>query len=91
VPVEHDGGLTATHGVGETEHVVLGVERGISAALDTNLRAALDATTVALVRLDDGSYGSCASCAGPIGAERLEVMPEARWCVSCQASHEQIR
>jgi DnaK suppressor protein len=88
---DHDGGLTATHGAGETEHVVLGVERGITAALATNLRTALDATAAALARLDDGSYGRCATCGGPVGRARLEVMPEARWGVSCQTLSEQSR
>jgi RNA polymerase-binding transcription factor len=88
---DRDGGLTATHGAGETEHVVLGVERGIAAAVATNLRTALDATDAALARLDDGSYGLCATCGGPIGRARLEVMPEARWCVSCQTRSERGR
>jgi DnaK suppressor protein len=86
-----DGGLTATYGAGETEHVVLGMERGISAALDTNLRSALEATLAALERLDDGSYGGCASCGEPIAIERLEVMPETSWCVRCQARREEVR
>jgi RNA polymerase-binding transcription factor len=88
---DNDGGLTATHGAGETEHVVLGMERGISAALDTNLRSALEATLAALDRLGDGSYGECATCGEPIGLERLEAMPETSWCVRCQARREQSR
>src|SRR5690242_8938191 len=79
-----DSGFTATHGAGETEHVVLGIERGVSAALDTNLRSALVATVAALDRLDAGRYGVCATCGEPIGRERLKVMPEANWCVRCQ-------
>jgi RNA polymerase-binding transcription factor DksA len=86
-----DGGLTATHGAGETEHVVLGMERGITAALDTNLRSALEATLAALDRLADGNYGQCATCGEPIGLERLAAMPETSWCVRCQAHREQLR
>ena len=38
----------------------------------------------ALRRLDDGTYGTCEACRGPIGDERLEVMPAARFCVAHQ-------
>jgi DnaK suppressor protein len=86
-----DGDLTATHGIGETEHIVLGVERGIASAVGTKARAALEDVAAALARLDDGSYGVCASCHLPIGLERLEAMPEARWCVVCQAERSRRR
>jgi RNA polymerase-binding protein DksA len=39
----------------------------------------------ALSRLDDGTYGSCEACGQPIGADRLEAMPAARFCVDDQA------
>jgi DnaK suppressor protein len=35
----------------------------------------------ALGRLDAGTYGCCQSCGGPIGDERLDVLPAARFCV----------
>ena len=38
----------------------------------------------ALRRLDDGTYGTCEACRGPIGDERLEAMPAARFCVAHQ-------
>ena len=37
----------------------------------------------ALELQDEGGYGSCEGCGGPIGAERLEARPTARTCVSC--------
>ncbi|MFF7679617.1 TraR/DksA C4-type zinc finger protein [Actinacidiphila glaucinigra] len=37
----------------------------------------------AFARLQDGSYGVCPDCAGPIPAERLEILPYARRCVAC--------
>ena len=83
-----DDGITATHGSGETEHIVLGVERGISAALEAGLRNALEDVAAALARLDDGSYGLYATCGLWIAPERLEVMPETAWCVACQAERQ---
>jgi RNA polymerase-binding transcription factor DksA len=87
-PAAGDNGLTATHGAGETEHVVLGVERSIAAALDANVRTVLEDIAAALARLDDGSYGRCAQCRLPISPERLHAMPETRWCVVCQMQRE---
>lgn len=38
----------------------------------------------ALRRLDEGSYGRCANCAGPINPRRLEAVPWTRFCIDCQ-------
>jgi DnaK suppressor protein len=43
--------------------------------------AAIDA---ALARLDNGTYGLCASCHRPIAPERLEARPWAALCIDCQ-------
>jgi DnaK suppressor protein len=39
----------------------------------------------ALAKLDEGSYGRCDRCGGPIGQERLEALPWAAQCVGCRA------
>jgi DnaK suppressor protein len=38
----------------------------------------------ALVRLDDGTFGTCHSCARAIALERLEALPWAALCIDCQ-------
>jgi len=43
----------------------------------------------ALVRLDLGTYGRCASCGQPLPAARLAAVPWAKLCVSCQELFEQ--
>lgn len=43
----------------------------------------------ALARLDEGTYGNCANCGTPIGEARLDAVPWARFCVSCQELQEQ--
>ncbi|HET9781613.1 MAG TPA: TraR/DksA C4-type zinc finger protein [Candidatus Dormibacteraeota bacterium] len=35
-----------------------------------------------------GAYGTCEVCGRPIGAERLEAVPDATRCISCQAIWE---
>ena len=42
----------------------------------------------ALKRLDDGTYGRCEACGKPIGDERLEALPAARFCLEDQAVAE---
>ena len=43
----------------------------------------LDAVRAALARVEDGTYGNCTKCGKPIGAKRLEAMPEALLCIPC--------
>ena len=42
----------------------------------------------AVQRLERGTYGTCQACGRPIGEERLEAMPAARFCVEDQAKAE---
>ncbi len=42
----------------------------------------LSAVDAAMVRLDDGRYGSCAVCGGPIGDDRLADAPIAMYCAA---------
>src|SRR5438045_4050954 len=42
----------------------------------------------ALRRLDDGTYGTCEACGDPIGDDRLEALPAARFCVTHQSQAE---
>lgn len=55
-------------------------------------RAMLDQTTrhaqemsIALARLDQGTYGTCTSCGGTIPMGRLEARPSTEHCISCAA------
>ena len=43
----------------------------------------------ALLRIDNGTYGLCSECNGPIAVERLQVYPAAQRCYACQAVYEQ--
>ena len=38
----------------------------------------------AFARIEDGSYGTCLGCSKPVPAERLEILPYTRYCVTCQ-------
>ena len=36
-----------------------------------------------------GQIGICEECGGPIGAERMQALPESTRCVRCQAQFDQ--
>ena len=38
----------------------------------------------ALERLREGTYGTCLDCGMPLSRKRLEALPWARYCVTCQ-------
>ncbi|HUI78662.1 MAG TPA: TraR/DksA family transcriptional regulator [Bryobacteraceae bacterium] len=40
----------------------------------------------ALLRIEHGNYGVCLECEEPISVKRLEAVPWARYCVTCQES-----
>jgi DnaK suppressor protein len=40
----------------------------------------------ALLRLEDGSYGNCASCGQPISVDRLRAVPFAELCIKCASA-----
>lgn len=61
-------------------------EREKDLGLIGNEEVFLDRVGRALEKLDEGTYGTCDVCGGPIGEGRLEVMPEAARCVRCQAA-----
>jgi len=42
----------------------------------------------ALKRLNEGSYGICTVCGGPIMEARLDAMPETAHCMACQVDVE---
>ncbi|MFF0315544.1 TraR/DksA family transcriptional regulator [Micromonospora sp. NPDC005252] len=57
------------------------------AALQVAARRNIEQITGALSRISDGTYGACTKCHQNIPAERLEILPHAQFCVSCQAKH----
>ena len=57
------------------------------AGVDEVLRAEIGQIRHALLRIDNGTYGTCAQCGGEIASERLAVRPIATRCIKC-ASEE---
>jgi DnaK suppressor protein len=42
----------------------------------------------ALERLSDGTYGTCMDCGLPVSRKRLDALPWARYCVTCQERYQ---
>jgi RNA polymerase-binding protein DksA len=67
----------------DPEGSTIAFERAQLAAVLALEQSRLESIDEALVRLDDGRYGACVRCGGPIGAERLAARPSAETCIDC--------
>jgi len=61
------------------------LERSQSMAIGENLRDMLENISIAIAKVEDGTYGICASCGKDIPKARLEIMPAATMCTTCRA------
>jgi len=57
-------------------------------ALTQNARELLELSERALARMEDGTFGVCASCGQAIGKARLQAFPRATLCVTCKQREE---
>jgi len=55
--------------------------------LEESALAEIAAIRAALARIDDGSYGECASCGKDIAPARLEAVPQTALCIDCARAH----
>lgn len=63
-------------------------DREFSLSMVSNDRRALYELSHALKRIEDGTYGICEDCKEHIAKTRLEALPSARVCLSCQEQRE---
>lgn len=73
--------------VGRLSRIEALQNQGFTRGLQERERVQLAQVMDALKRLEDGCYGVCTSCHGPVGFERLMVFPEARHCTRCGNSN----
>jgi DnaK suppressor protein len=86
--VHHDGSLLEETGdlaIGSGDHIADSASetymRELDEGLEENAGHLLVEIEAALGRIDDGTYGTCASCGKPIAVERLEAIPYATLCI----------
>ncbi|MFI6106962.1 TraR/DksA family transcriptional regulator [Streptomyces sp. NPDC051310] len=56
--------------------------------LAASARMVLADVEAALERMERGHYGRCHLCTRPITLDRLEIVPQARYCTRCQQVKE---
>jgi len=60
-------------------------------ALRSNAQDLLIQVEAAIGRIDEGRYGTCARCGQKIAPGRLEALPYAIYCITCQSQVEHER
>jgi DnaK suppressor protein len=82
-------------GVGYSNHMADAGTEVFEQARDLTLAQQMEHSyknvVYALERFEDGTYGICESCGVRIELARLEAVPEAGYCLSCQSRREQRR
>ncbi len=73
---------------GDADTATVTFDREMEATLEENSSHVLAEIDAALVRIDDGTYGTCRSCGNAISEERLEAMPYAVLCIDCRRREE---
>lgn len=69
----------------ETQRVAAIEADGLPPLAARDLIEMADTISAALAKIDAGTYGICERCAAPIPFARLEAVPYAAYCVTCQA------
>jgi DnaK suppressor protein len=74
-------------GIGFGKRIGDGTNEAISRRNDIGVGNSLVVTEEklrrALAKLDEGTYGRCDRCGGPIAPARLEAVPESVLCIDC--------
>jgi DnaK suppressor protein len=63
-------------------------DQAVDVALKRKVETSLGEVERALAKFEDGTYGICETCGARVDRARLEVLPQARYCLDCQARHE---
>jgi DnaK suppressor protein len=59
------------------------VERLSTTAAARSITVSITAIDRALEKVEEGTYGICDECGGPIGESRLEALPATSLCITC--------
>lgn len=85
-PAQPEDAIQASDGVEESEEEAVDLEESdVEQAILNNEQALLVEVQQALARIDNGTYGTCSNCGQPITEKRLEALPWATLCVTCES------
>lgn len=71
-----------------TDRASLESDRNFLLRMRDRERKLLSKIDEAFARIDNGSYGRCEECGGPIGVERLKARPVTTLCIDCKSEQE---
>ena len=60
-------------------------------ALGNEAREEIAKVSAALIRMDNGRYGTCSECSEPIEVDRIKAYPYADECIECATFDERRR
>ena len=80
-----DESLAPDNAIGRLTRMEAIQAKSMSAAARREKERRLYRARRTLERIDKGTYGACVGCGQEIPAGRLEIMPEAPYCVRCAA------
>jgi len=84
-PTLPEDAIQASDGVLEPEEEAVDLEEtDVDQAILDNEKALLVEVQQALARIENGTYGICTNCRQPIPEKRLEALPWASLCVTCE-------
>jgi DnaK suppressor protein len=77
---------TAQHDYGKDEgdRANTSLAREIHVGQKSRGQASLSAVHAAIERINAGTFGQCLNCGQDINLKRLEALPWARYCITCQ-------
>lgn len=78
LPAQHD------YGKDEGDRANMSLAREMDLGQKSRDRASLSSVDAALKRIRDGTFGECLNCGQEINVKRLQAVPWARYCITCQ-------
>jgi len=96
--VHHERSLLEETGdlaIGSSDHIADSATetylRELDEGLEETAEHVLSEIDAALVRIENGTFGRCSACGGPIGEERLDAVPYATLCIEDKRAIERAR
>ena len=86
--IEESGDLSSAQGDHIADSATETYMRELDDGLGENADHLLAAVDAALVRIEEGTYGTCEACGKPIDVERLEAVPYATLCIDDKRARE---
>jgi len=77
-------GLKQAEANDDADHASINADSAVEEALNIKQQKELKEIEYALFKIANNTYGICEMCEEPIGAARLAVKPQAKYCIVCR-------